>query len=181
MWFAADAFQYAWKKVSGDVAISADIQFIGEGKNPHRKACLVIRQSLDADSAYADIARHGEGLTSLQYRDTKGGTTHEVQSNVSGPKRVRLDRRGDTITASVSDAAGKLVPSGGSVKLSLTGPFYIGRLGVCSHEKDLVETAVFSHVEIAPLPPLPEKAEPVLNPRNRNRRVNGSPNGARVR
>ena len=156
MWFAADAFQYVWKKASGDVAISADIAFVGEGKNPHRKACLVIRQSLDADSSYADIARHGEGLTSLQYRDFTGGTTHEVQSNVSGPIRVRIERRGDTVTASVSDANGKLMPSGGSAKLVLTEPFYIG-LGVCSHEKDLVETAIFSNVEITPLPPLPAK------------------------
>jgi len=50
MWFQADAFQFAWKKMSGDVALSADISFIGAGGNPHRKAVLMIRQSLDADS-----------------------------------------------------------------------------------------------------------------------------------
>ncbi len=154
MWFTADAFQFVWKKVSGNVSIAADIAFVGVGKNPHRKACLVIRQSLDADSAYADIARHGDGLTSLQYRDAQGATTHEVQSVVSGPARIRLERRGDYITASVSGADGELHPSGGSVRLLLKEPFYIG-LGVCSHEKDLSEKAVFSKVEISPLAPLP--------------------------
>ena len=27
MWFAADAFQFVWKKVSGDVTLTADISF----------------------------------------------------------------------------------------------------------------------------------------------------------
>ena len=90
MWFGMDDFQFAWKKMTGDVAISADITFVGEKGNPHRKAVLMIRQSLDGDSPAVDIARHGEGLTSLQFRDSAGADDREVQSNVSGPKRVRL-------------------------------------------------------------------------------------------
>jgi hypothetical protein len=35
----------------------------------------MIRQSLDADSVYADVALHGSGLTSLQFRDEKGNVT----------------------------------------------------------------------------------------------------------
>ena len=81
MWFGADAFQFAWKKMSGDVTLSADISFLGNGGNPHRKAVLMIRQSLDADSVYADVALHGNGLTALQFRDEKGGATQEVQSH----------------------------------------------------------------------------------------------------
>jgi TolB protein len=54
--------------MSGDVALSTDIEFVGSGGNPHRKAVLMIRQSLDADSVYADIARHGNGMTALQFR-----------------------------------------------------------------------------------------------------------------
>src|SRR5256886_3217323 len=49
MWFASDAFQFAWKKVSGDVTLTADISFLGKGMNEHRKAVLMIRQSLDAE------------------------------------------------------------------------------------------------------------------------------------
>src|ERR1700690_1841204 len=54
MWFAAEAFQFAWKKVSGDVTLTADVSFLGAGKEAHRKAVLMIRQSLDADSPYAE-------------------------------------------------------------------------------------------------------------------------------
>src|SRR5580704_16555202 len=48
MWFANDSFHYVWRKVSEDESLTADIAFIGTGGDPHRKACLVIRQSLDA-------------------------------------------------------------------------------------------------------------------------------------
>src|SRR5262249_40736299 len=64
MWFTADAFHFVWKRVSGDFSLSADVSFVGQGKNPHRKAVLMFRQSLDQDSAYADVALHGNGLTS---------------------------------------------------------------------------------------------------------------------
>ena len=70
MWAAADHFRYVWKKVSGDVLIEASVQFVdsqpaGGTPDPHRKACLIIRQSLDSNAVYADAARHGDGLTSL--------------------------------------------------------------------------------------------------------------------
>src|SRR5271165_6611972 len=97
MWFTADAFHFVWKKVSGDVSLAADVSFLGEGKNPHRKAVLMVRQTLDADSAYADVALHGEGLTSLQFRDEKGATTHEIQANLSAPHRLQLEKRGDYV------------------------------------------------------------------------------------
>lgn len=147
MWSSKDAFHYVWKKATGNISLAADVQFSGPGKNAHRKACLIIRQNLNADSAYADIALHGDGLTSLQYRDLQGSTTHEVQSNISGPKKIKIERRGDYISAWVTDEDGNLRPSGGSVRLKLKEPFYIG-LGVCSHEADTSETAVFSKVAI---------------------------------
>jgi len=37
MWLAAEHFQFAWKKMSGDVALSADISF-WETVNPHRQS-----------------------------------------------------------------------------------------------------------------------------------------------
>ena len=85
MWFGKDAFHYAWKQASGDLALSADVAFLGSGTEPHRKACLMVRQSLDADSAYVDVALHGDGLTSLQFREASGAATHEVQASIRAP------------------------------------------------------------------------------------------------
>src|SRR5271166_4506433 len=88
MWFGIDDFHFVWKKVSGDVALTADIAFLGTGGNPHRKAVLMIRQTLDGSSPAVDVAVHGSGLTSLQFRNPAGENTHEVESNISAPKTV---------------------------------------------------------------------------------------------
>jgi TolB protein len=159
MWFGEDDFHYLWAKVSGDISLTADIAFVGETGNNHRKAVLMIRQSLDANSTAVDVARHGDGLTSLQFRDATGGNTHEVESNVSAPRTVRIEKRGDYFYAFVSGSDGKLQVSGASTKLALTGPFYIG-IGVCAHDKDAVEKAVFSNVKLESLPPATGK--PIL-------------------
>ena len=151
MWFGIDDFHYAWKKVSGDVALTADIAFAGTGGNPHRKAVLMIRQTLDGPSASVDVAVHGSGLTSLQFREITGANTHEVESNVSAPQTVRIEKRGDFIYAFISGKDGRLQPSGASTKLPLTGDFYIG-IGVSAHDKDVVEKAVFSNVRFEQLP-----------------------------
>jgi regulation of enolase protein 1 (concanavalin A-like superfamily) len=147
MWFAADAFHFVWKKVSGDVTLTADIAFIGGSGEAHRKAVLMIRQSLDADSPYADVARHGDGLTSLQARDEKGVNTTEIQSAMKAPARVRIARRGDYFYIWVAAAGEEFQFAGGSMRVPMRDPFYVG-IGVCSHNKDAVERAVFSNVEL---------------------------------
>ena len=145
MWRTEDAFHYVWKEVSGDVALTADVLFPSPGKDPHRKACLVIRQSLDAGAAYADAALHGDGLTSLQFRHEAGAITQEVQANVSAPARLRLEKRGAYVQLFLADTGGEMRFSGAATPLALKEPFYIG-LAVCSHDKDATETARFSNV-----------------------------------
>jgi hypothetical protein len=147
MWAAKDAFHYVWKKASGDLSLTADVSFLGTGKEAHRKACLVIRQSLDADAAYVDVALHGDGLTSLQFREAKGAATHEVQANVTAPKRLRIEKRGKYVRMFLAAEGEDLKFSGAAVRLTLEEPFYVG-LGVCAHNKDVTETAVFANVEL---------------------------------
>jgi TolB protein len=160
MWFDKDAFQFAWKKASGDVALMADVAFLGAGTDPHRKACLMIRQSLDADSAYVDVALHGDGLTSLQFREAKGAATHEVQANLSAPRRLRIEKRGKYALMFLAPEGKDPRYCGTAARISLESPFYVG-IGVCSHNKNVTERAVFSNVEITS--PLPQPSgRPVL-------------------
>jgi len=174
MWFAADAFQFVWKKMSGDVTLTADISFLTKTGNEHKKAALMLRQSLDADSVYADIALHASGLTSLQFRDEKGAVTREIQSNLSAPKRLRISKRGDYVYMSLGDSDLKV--AGGWIRIPLQGPFYVG-LGVCSHDKDVVEQAVFSSVELAQpvaesaLKPLPYSTLETIDVASADRKV----------
>src|SRR5258707_8939053 len=115
IWGTADAFHYVWKKMSGDVSFTADVQFIGAGSVAHRKAALMIRQSLDPDSAYADVALHGDGLTSLQFRPTAGAATQEIRSARKGPVRIRIERHGDQFEVFAGDPGQSLEPAGPAV------------------------------------------------------------------
>jgi WD40 repeat protein len=160
MWFDTDEFHFVWKKMSGDVSLAADIEWIGEGGDPHRKACLIIRQGLEPNSAYADAVVHGDGLTSIQYREVTGGATREVQSNIAKPKRIRIEKEGDYLSMSLALADGKLVSSGGSFKLTFKDPFYVG-LGVCSHNAEIMETAKFSNVVLETLTQVPDSLKKV--------------------
>src|SRR5467141_2944867 len=147
MWLGSDAFEFVWKKMSGDVTLTADISFLGKGVNENRKAVLMIRQSLDADSPYADAALHGNGLTSLQYREEKSAATHEIQANISAPARLRIEKRGAYFSLWLAEEKGEFHLASGSTRIVLKEPFYVG-IGLCSHDKDVVERAVFSNVEL---------------------------------
>jgi TolB protein len=154
LWAATDGFHFVWMKARGDVALTADIDFpdkTGE-HNPHRKAVLMFRQTLDADGAYADVAQHGSGLTALQFRETKGDTTGSIELNVDPPERVRLEKRGDVFTLFVSLHGEPLHASGAWVKLHLDEPFYAG-IGLSAHDPNAQETATFTHVEFEQLAP----------------------------
>ncbi len=145
LWNATDAASIVWMKVKGDFVITGDIDFVGEGVNPHRKIGFMIREDLSDNCAYADIAIHGDGLTSLQYRKARGENTLETGS-VEGkaPTTIYLARTGNAITA--RSGKGSLPDyDEAAVDLNLPEECYVG-LFVCSHEEDVVETAHFRNV-----------------------------------
>ena len=155
IWASTDAFQFAWKKVTGDVTVTADVRFIGAGAMAHRKAALMIRQNLEPGSAYADVSLHGDGLTSLQFRPTANAITQEIRSELKGPVRIRIERRGDRFTLYAGNPGEELKP-GGPATVALQDPVYIG-LAVCSHDANVLETAVFSNVKVEK--PAPQTAQ----------------------
>lgn len=147
VWSTTDAFQFAWNRLSGDVTLTADVRFIGVGKVNHRKAVLMIRQGLDPGAAYADVALHGDGLTSLQFRPTAGAETEEVKGEVNAPRRIRIERRGNVFTMFAGNP-GEDLKAAGTATVVLQDPVYVG-IGVCSHDAEILETAVFSNVQFA--------------------------------
>jgi TolB protein len=181
MWLAKDAFQFVWKKTSGDISLAADIRFPHPGGNPHRKAALLIRQSLDTDAVYADAALHGVGLTALQFRPAMAATTADIELNfdkvTDAPTRLRIEKRGDHFTMFLSFHGEPLHPAGAATRVHLDGPFYIG-LGVCSHDKDVSETAVFSNVTFQPLAPPATETKSALY--STLQTINLDPNARRV-
>jgi TolB protein len=164
MWAKSDAFHFVWKRLSGDFTLTADVQFVGEGKIDHRKAVLIVRQSLEPGSAYADVAVHGDGLTSLQYRAEADGETSELKATNDwfgstepiaankGPRTIRLERRGNQFIM-YGGKPGEALKASEPVKVALKDPVYVG-LAVCSHDGSVLETAVFSNVKLVEKAPL---------------------------
>jgi Tol biopolymer transport system component len=146
IWDTVDAFQFLWRRVSGDLSLTTAISWVGTGKQPHRKAGWMARQGLEPDAPYADAVVHGDGLISLQYRLVKGGPTLEIQSPIRAPALLQLDRDGDLFTLSVSRSAGPF-QSVGSITVALSDPVFAG-LVVCSHDDSVEETATFTKVDL---------------------------------
>jgi len=61
---------------------------------------------------------------------------------------------------SIPDVNGTMAPSGAAIRVSIKGDFYVG-LGVCSHDENVIETAIFSNVRTEPLSPI--TGQPVLH------------------
>ena len=137
MWAKTDAFQYVWKQASGDLSLAADVAWLGTGGNPHKKAGLIIRQCLEADSPYVDAVVHGDGLASIQFRQHPGETTHEMRAQLKAPRRLGLRKDGDTIVMLAGDGGNGLQPTGGAVRIAFKAPFYVG-IGVCAHDADAI-------------------------------------------
>ncbi len=146
IWGTSDAFHFVYRQISGDFTLTADIRFIGAGAVAHRKAALMVRQGLGADAAYGDIAVHGDGLTSLQFRPTPGADTQELRAAQNAPLRVRIERRGDRIFAYAGAPGEELKPTGPATVV-LRDPVQVG-LAVCSHDAAILESAVFSNVRL---------------------------------
>ena len=89
IWAKEDQFQYVWKEMSGNVAITATLQFLGEGAM-HRKAAIMLRQTLDTDSPYVDVVIHGTGMPAIQWRNTKGDITNGVDFPFDSPGKFKL-------------------------------------------------------------------------------------------
>jgi TolB protein len=147
VWATADAFYFVWKKTSGDMTLTADVQWVGTSSAEHRKALVMIRQNLDPGSAYADAVSHGNGLTSLQFRGAANEQTYQVVAPVDGAVRLRIERKDSRFTMYAGKPNEELKLVGPVEYVELRDPVYVG-LGVCSHVATTLETAIFSNVKL---------------------------------
>ena len=146
MWLGEDQFQFAWRKMRGDFILSADAAFLGDGVDPHRKMGWMIRTDLDTDSSYVDVALHGDGLTSLQYRRSKGADTEQIVSDVVAPAVLQLERRDGRYIMSVA-RRGDRFSRAELTDVVLPDVVYVG-LFICAHNADVVESGQFSNVRV---------------------------------
>lgn len=147
IWAKDDQFQYVWKEMPGNFTVTATMRFLGEGED-HRKAGIMVRQSLDNDSAYGDFVIHGNGMPGLQWRSAKGDITNTFDLPFDGPGtfKLKLVRSGVGITVSVGKDGAEMKEVA-RTEVTFRNPVLVG-LVVCAHNADRSDTVVFSDVTV---------------------------------
>ncbi len=155
IWNTSDDFVYAYKSLSGDGSIVVRVTNIGPGTNTWAKAGVMIRDSLDGNSLFADMvmSANSDGTAgngaSFQYRiptDLNGGAIHST-GVVAPPCWVKLERVGDTFTGYTS-ADGIAWTMVGFQDVVMTAPVYVG-LCVTSHAAGEQRTFQFEGIKIS--------------------------------
>lgn len=146
MWFDKDEFHYLWTTLQGNFILRAEIQFLGEGVDPHRKAGWIVKNDLKSNTKHVNASVHGDGMTSLQYRKSTAGETLETVSKDTLTQVIQLERKGTTYIMS-SAKFGEEFSSVQVKDLEMDDEVYVG-LYVCSHNPDIVETVKFRNVRI---------------------------------
>ena len=80
----------------------------------------------------------------IEGRDHPGGASPGMQ-NVAVPKRIGIEKRGDSFALFVSLEGEPMHQVGPPINLHIDGPFYVG-IGFCAHLPDKSDTAVLANV-----------------------------------
>jgi TolB protein len=147
IWAKQDQFQYVWREITGNFTVTAVLRFLGHG-NEHRKAGIMVRQSLDTDATYADVVIHGNGMPGLQWRSRQGEDTNTFDLPFDGPGafKVKLVRTGVRIYMYIAKE-GAEPREIAHTEVTFRNPVLVG-LAVCSHQADASDTVVFSDVSV---------------------------------
>lgn len=146
IWGDHDEFQYVWKKMKGDFILYTRAEFLGSWVDYHRKIGWMVRKSLDGNSPHVNAVVHGDGLTSLQWRPTAGAQTLEHRMHLTKVNILQLERKGGRYIMRAA-VFGEPFQTDTLTGVDLGDEVYVG-LFVGSHNADVLETGVFSNVNI---------------------------------
>ncbi len=146
IWFGTDSFSFLSKPITGDFILQTKINFVGTGNDPHRKTGLMIRSSNSPSASMVACTVHGDGLTSLQYRDTDGGNVEEIKFMNSGYDVLQLEKKGTTYTMSVAKFG--VTYDFEKIESIDLGEKPLAGLFVCSHNDNFLEQVEFFNTRI---------------------------------
>ncbi len=145
IWYQRDEFRFLWKKMQGDVSLSANVVWTDINEFHDRKVALVIRDDLDDDSREIVAAQHGNGMVHIAWRAAKTGQMRDVEYRATHQAkptdkdwtaihaaRIGIEKKGDRFQLWVSWQGEPIHPEGAPVTFKTSGPFYVG-LGFTSH------------------------------------------------
>lgn len=151
IWFARDEFRYLYNTIKGDFLLTANFEFIGKGKEAHRKTGWMVRESADEKSSHISATLHGDGLTVLQWRVSTGAEMRDPNDEIfatdSAFNVIQLQRQGKSITMRAAHAGKPFVTIGSQVMDNMPDEVLVGPF-VCSHNPDVSEQVRIWNVRI---------------------------------
>lgn len=152
IWFNRDEFHYLYNKLGGDFILTANFQFVGEGRNPHRKIGWMVRESGDEAAASMNAVIHGDGLTVLQWRPLRGAYMQDPENEIFYAKKipfqvVQLERSGKKMIMRVANF-GEPLQEVGTQELPALKDSVLAGIFISSHDSDVVEEAKIWNVRI---------------------------------
>jgi TolB protein len=153
IWFNRDEFQYAYKKLNGDFTLTANFQFVGEGKEAHRKIGWMVRASLADSDVHISAVDHSDGLTVLQWRVKPGMNMRDPEDEIRASEQkkyavIQLQRRGNTFTMRVAEKKGDPFVLVGEHEMDNLPAEVLAGIFICAHNPDVKESATVSDVLI---------------------------------
>ena len=152
IWNASDQFHYVYVPLNGNGTIIAQVTTQGQ-TDPSAKAGVMIRNTLAANSAFADMVLTPGNGAAFQYRVAAGNNAGPSSGSTTGgntyfaPDWVELVRSGSTFTGYVSTNGTSWTKVGSSTTLTMNTSVYIG-LCVSSHNTGLISEATFDEISI---------------------------------
>jgi regulation of enolase protein 1 (concanavalin A-like superfamily) len=148
VWGAADAFQFAYRTLSGDGSITARVTSVS-ATNAWTKAGVMMREDLGPGSRHAFMLLTPSDLKgfAFQRRVSPGGESLHTAGGVgTAPQWVRLTRVGTVITGQYS-ADGVVWTTVGSESIPMNTTILVG-LALTSHDESQMASATFDNVTL---------------------------------
>ena len=147
IWDTSDEFHYAYKRLSGEGSITAQVFSISL-TNGWAKAGVMIRDTLAPNSAHAAVYVTPNNGVAFERRLTMGDiTSRDNQTEINYPHWVKLTRTGNTFTAHHSTDGATWEQLGIPETIAMGADVYIG-LALTSHNVNQTCVADFYDVNI---------------------------------
>jgi len=146
IWDASDQFHFAYKQITGAATIQAHVVSVSN-TDGWAKAGVMIRDSLDGDSAHAMMAVTPENGVWFGRRAAAGQSSISTkQPDITTPQWLKLERSiGGLVRAYYSPDGNTWTMLGTPEPVTMQSPIYIG-LALTSHNPDEVCEAEFANV-----------------------------------
>ena len=146
MWGGQDEFHFVWKRMKGNFILTTKASSSVKELKPIGKSDGQCAQVLIQTLRMLMLRCMAMALHLCSSGELKRGATEEVKSQLKGADVIELERKGNTYRMSVARFGEDFVTEQVS-DLTLGDEVYVG-LYVCSHNKDVMEKAVFRDVRI---------------------------------